>query len=53
MEGGKIMNAEWYGSMKKRTSSINRIMNFSLVNKCNHLGEILFVFHELFEIIQT
>lgn len=47
------MNAEWYGSMKKKTSPINRIMHFSLVDKCNHSGEIFFVFHKLFEIIQT
>lgn len=53
MEGGRIMNTEWYGSMKKRTSPINRIMDFSLVDKCNHLGKIFFVFHKLFEIIQT
>lgn len=44
---------EWYGSMKMRASPINRIINFSLVNKCNHLGKIFFVFHKLFEIIQT
>lgn len=47
------MNTELYGSMKKRTSPVNRIMNFSLVDKRNHLDKIFFVFHKPFEIIQT
>lgn len=47
------MNTEWCGSVKNRTSPVNRIMNFSLVDKCNHLGKIFFVFHKLFEIIHT
>lgn len=47
------MNIERYGPVKKRTSPINRIMNFSLADKCNHLGKIFFVFQKLFEIIQT
>lgn len=41
-----IINVEQYGSMGKRTCPISGIMNFSLVDKCNHLDAIVFVFHK-------
>lgn len=48
-----IINVEQYRSMEERTCPINRITNFSLVNKCNHLDAIFFVFHKLFGLTLT
>lgn len=48
-----IINVEQYRSMEKRTCPINGIMNFSLVDKCNHLDAIFFVFHKLFDLTLT
>lgn len=51
-EDSKI-NVEQEGSVEKRTRPINRIMNFSLVDKCNHLDPIFLVFHKLFDLMLT